>query len=133
QHLRRETSYLGGLSPSQLDDDLELAFTTAALCHDLGHTAFSHVLEKLLLPRGFRTHEDCTLALLRERDVGEQITKTGCDLEQVLQLLNLAHWIDGLCRLLSGTIDVDRWDYLMRDSAATGLVYGSYDLDWMIQ
>lgn len=132
QHLQRETHYTGNFSPSQLDGDLELAFTTAALCHDLGHTAFSHVLETILLPKDFRTHEDCTLALLRDREVGEQIRKIGCDLEQVLQLLTGAHWIDGLCRLLSGTIDVDRWDYLMRDAAAAGVVYGNYDLDWII-
>ncbi len=131
-HLRRETTYTGALSPSHLDPDLEFAFTTAALCHDLGHTAFSHVLETLLLPKNFRTHEDCTLALLREGEVGEQVTKIGCDLEQVLQLLTGAHWNDGLCRLLSGSIDVDRWDYLMRDAAAAGVVYGNYDLDWII-
>ena len=131
-HLQRETIYTGAFSPSQLDPDLELAFTTAALCHDLGHTAFSHVLETLLLPKDFRTHEDCTLALLREGQVGEQIKKIGCDLEQVVDLLTGTHWNDGLCKLLSGTIDVDRWDYLMRDAAAAGVVYGNYDLDWMI-
>src|SRR5581483_10415075 len=37
--LRREMTQTGNLSPSNLDADLELAFTTAALCHDLGHTA----------------------------------------------------------------------------------------------
>jgi HD superfamily phosphohydrolase len=84
------------------------------------------------LPKDFRTHEDCTLALLREGQVGEQIKKIGCDLEQVVDLLTGAHWNDGLCKLLSGTIDVDRWDYLMRDAAAAGVVYGNYDLDWMI-
>ena len=131
-HLRHEISYRGTLSPSQLDGDLELAFTTAALCHDLGHTAFSHVLETLLLPKDFKSHEDCTLELLREGRVGEEVNKL-CDLEQVLQLLAGTHWNDGLCKLLSGNIDVDRWDYVMRDAAAAGLVYGNYDLDWLIR
>lgn len=130
--LRSETGYSGLFSPSHLDADLELAFTTAALCHDLGHTAFSHVLERLLLPEGFRTHEDCTLALVNDGEVGKRIRDIGCDLDQVLQLLRGSHWNDGLCKLLSGHIDVDRWDYLLRDAAATGLVYGNYDLDRMI-
>jgi HD superfamily phosphohydrolase len=131
-HLRHEISYRGTLSPSQLDGDLELAFTTAALCHDLGHTAFSHVLETLLLPKDFRSHEDCTLELLREGQVGKEV-KNLCDFEQVVQLLAGTHWNDGLCKLLSGNIDVDRWDYVMRDAAAAGLVYGNYDLDWLIR
>jgi len=130
-HLRHETTYTGTLSPSLLDGDLELAFTTAALCHDLGHTAFSHVLETLLLPKDFRSHEDCTLELLREGQVGKEVGKL-CDFDQVTQLLGGTHWNDGLCKLLSGHIDVDRWDYVMRDAAAAGLVYGNYDLDWLI-
>jgi len=131
-HLRHEITYRGTLSPSQLDGDLELAFTTAALCHDLGHTAFSHVLETLLLPKDFRSHEDCTLELLLEGQVGKEVKKI-CDFEQVVQLLAGTHWNDGLCKLLSGNIDVDRWDYVMRDAAAAGLVYGNYDLDWLIR
>jgi hypothetical protein len=73
-HLQRETTHTGVFSPSELDADLELAFTTAALCHDLGHTAFSHVLETLLLPKDFRTHEDCTLALLSTTVVDKYAT-----------------------------------------------------------
>jgi uncharacterized protein len=132
RHLVHESRQTGLLSPSQLDNDLELAFTIGALCHDLGHTAFSHVLETLLLPEGFRSHEECTLALLGEGEVGRE-TKKLCDLEQVLQLLSGDHWNDGLCKLLSGQIDVDRWDYVMRDAAAAGLVYGNYDLDWLVR
>jgi uncharacterized protein len=133
--LKGETAYSGHFGPSTLDADLELAFTTAALCHDLGHTAFSHVLETLLLPRNFRSHEDCTLELLREGEVGKAIKQkfAGCDLDQVIDLLRGTHWNDGLCKLLSGQIDVDRWDYVMRDAAATGVVYGRYDLDWLIR
>jgi HD superfamily phosphohydrolase len=53
-------------------------------------------------------------------------------LDQVIDLLKGAHWNDGLCKLLSGQADVDRWDYVMRDAAAAGVVYGRYDLDWLI-
>lgn len=131
-HLKHEIGYTGMLSPSQLDSDLELAFAIAALCHDLGHTAFSHVLETLLLPNGFRSHEDCTRELLRVGEVGKRVSEV-CDFDQVLQLLAGTHWNDGLCKLLSGNVDVDRWDYVMRDAAAAGLVYGKYDLPWLIR
>lgn len=131
-HLKEENRHAGALSPSNFDPDLELAFAAAALCHDLGHTAFSHVLETLLLPKNFRSHEDCTRELLREGQVGKEVQNL-CDLEQVVQLLKGTHWNDGLCKLLSGNIDVDRWDYVMRDAAAAGLVYGNYDLDWLIR
>jgi uncharacterized protein len=85
-----------------------------------------------VLPKNFRSHEDCTLELLRERQVGKEVNNL-CDLDQVVQLLSGTHWNDGLCKLLSGNIDVDRWDYVMRDAAAAGLVYGNYDLDWLIR
>jgi HD superfamily phosphohydrolase len=130
--LLQQATYTGILNPSDLDEDLRLAFTTAALCHDLGHTAFSHVLEQILLPAGFRTHEDCTLELLQEGEVGKRIRNIGCDLEQVVQLLKGEHWFNGLCKLISGHVDVDRLDYLMRDAASAGVGYGNYDLDWMI-
>lgn len=130
--LRDATTSTGLLGPSDLDPELELAFTTAALCHDLGHTAFSHVLETLLLPKGFRSHEDCTLELLRRGGKVGKAIENRCDLVQVIDLLKSAHWNDGLCKLLSGQADVDRWDYVMRDAAAAGVVYGRYDLDWLI-
>jgi HD superfamily phosphohydrolase len=132
RHLRSQLSYSNLFSPSKLDDDLELAFTTAALCHDLGHTAFSHVLEPLLLPENLPSHEDCTLALLREGEVGRRIKTVVCDLEQVIDLLGLTHWHDILCKLISGPVDVDRWDYLLRDASGAGVVYGRYDLDRLI-
>jgi len=133
RHLRSLGETSGLFSPSDLDDDLRQAFVIAALCHDLGHTAFSHVLEQVLLPDGLRSHEACTLEILEgQTQVAKQISDSGCDLEQVIQLLRGVHWNDGLCKLLSGHVDVDRWDYLLRDAAAAGVVYGTYDLDWLI-
>ncbi len=133
RHLRSFASDLTEMSPSRLDVDLERAFAIAALCHDLGHTAFSHALERVLLPKGITSHEDCTLALLRDgSDVAHQIRQTDCDLEQVVQLLEGTHWVSGLCKLLSGPIDCDRWDYLIRDSKLAGVRYGVFDLNWMV-
>lgn len=132
-HLRALTSRSALLSPTELDDDLESAFIVAALCHDLGHTAFSHVLEQTLLPDALRTHEACTLKLLEaDTEIANLIKGAKVDIEQVTQLLKGTHWNDGLCKLLSGHIDVDRWDYLLRDAAAAGVVYGKYDLNWLI-
>ena len=119
--------------PSRLGKDQEKAFLSAALCHDIGHTAFSHALEPILLPEGVRTHEDCTLKLLLDDDLELRSIRKSCDPDEVVQLLKGDHWIDGLCKLLSGPIDVDRADYLLRDTRAAGLVYGLHDLDWMIR
>jgi len=132
RHLQDLAGELSG--PSRLDKDQERAFLAAALCHDVGHTAFSHALEPVLLPKGIRNHEDCTLELLGDEkiELRQSISKT-CDTDEVVQLLKGDHWIDGLCKLLSGPIDVDRADYLLRDTRAAGLVYGLHDLDWMIR
>lgn len=143
-HLRRLAEELVATSsPSSFDGDLLRAFQTAALCHDLGHTAFSHVFEPELLPEdspqpgqppeGLRKHEQCTLLLLRDSE--SQISKAirgWCDVDAVIQLLDRRHWVAGLCQLLAGEYDVDRWDYLLRDARATGVRYGQYDLQWMI-
>jgi HD superfamily phosphohydrolase len=135
---------LGTAAPSEFDENLERAFLAAALCHDIGHTAYSHALETVLLPAKtasenngtvptVRNHEDCTLLLLQaDLELTRRIREV-CDADQVLQFLKGDHWVDGLCKLLSGPIDVDRADYLLRDTRAAGLVYGLHDLDWMIR
>jgi uncharacterized protein len=133
QQIKILAAEFSDLSPSKLDDQLEKAFLIAALCHDLGHTAFSHTLETILLPKEFRTHEDCTAHLLStDTGIAKEIKNCGCDIEQVVQFLKGNHWVDGLCKLLSGNTDVDRWDYLLRDSQAAGVRYGIFDLNWMI-
>jgi HD superfamily phosphohydrolase len=119
--------------PSQFDESLERAFLAAALCHDIGHTAYSHALETVLLPENVRNHEDCTLLLLQsDLNLTSRIREV-CDIDQAVQFLRGDHWVDGLCKLLSGPVDVDRADYLLRDTRAAGLVYGLHDLDWMIR
>lgn len=134
QHLRslRDDLIQVTPSPSDLDDDLQNAFVSAALCHDLGHTAFSHALETVLLPKDFSSHEDCTLALIQGEPALAKEIAAHCDIDQVIQLLKGEHWVLGLCELLSGDFDVDRCDYLLRDAHAAGVVYGIFDLSWII-
>ncbi len=132
-HLRASADDLRGWMPSTLDEDLKRAFKIAALCHDLGHTPLSHLFEPMLLPEGAQGHEDCSLMLLKSsRDISTEINKW-CDIDEVIQLLDYKHPVLGLCDLISGDYDVDRWDYLLRDAHATGVRYGTYDLGWMIQ
>ena len=131
-YLKRSSNEFAEWSPSKLTPELRRVFNAAALCHDLGHTAFSHLFEPSLLPEGIPTHEDCTLKLITEGpEIAEQL-KNWCDRDQVVDLLRSKHWNLGLCSLLSGHVDVDRWDYLLRDAQGTGVRYGIFDLGWMI-
>ena len=108
------------------------AVRAAALLHDIGHGAFSHVIEPIL---GFH-HEDFTIeaVLSRETEVGKILRAFSPALPQ-----NVADIIAGtfrptaLAQLVSSQLDVDRMDYLLRDSLMTGAKYGIYDLEWIIK
>jgi HD superfamily phosphohydrolase len=52
---------------------------------------------------------------------------------RVADLIKGQHEVTFLARAVSGTFDVDRCDYLMRDAHATGVNYGRFDLDWLIR
>jgi hypothetical protein len=53
--------------------------------------------------------------------------------ERVAGLLSGNYRLGYLSQSVSGTLDVDRADYLLRDSHMTGVRYGLYDLDWLLQ
>ena len=134
EHLRTLSANAGTWwGPSRPTEDLKKVFQAAALCHDLGHTAFSHLFEPALLPHEVLTHEDCALAIVRENSEIAEKLKNWCDHVQLLDLLTSKHWHHALCSLVSGPhFDVDRWDYLLRDAHETGVSYGIYDLEWLI-
>lgn len=106
----------------------------AALLHDLGHGPFSHTFEGLFphLP----THESWTTRLVSDPGTRVHRVMRGLDSEmpqRVAELLAGQSPIPHLARAVSGTFDVDRCDYLMRDAYMTGVRYGSVDLDWLLQ
>ena len=108
-----------------------------ALLHDLGHAPFSHVTESLL-PAG-EVHEDRTLRLL-DRSVGRDsigavLAEGGAQLrDDVERCLDFHRPLDDpalrlVRETIAGPLGADRMDYLLRDSWATGVSYGIFDLD----
>src|SRR5262249_52248824 len=107
------------------------AARAAALLHDVGHGPFSHAMEKVLNVH----HEDITiLAVMSPETTLHQILKR----HSSEMPLRVAAIIEGtftpaaLAQLVSSQLDVDRMDYLLRDSLMTGAKYGLYDLEWII-
>jgi HD superfamily phosphohydrolase len=139
------------------------AVRLAMLCHDLGHMPLSHVSESIApaaatlhLPswvgavEGRATHEHFPAKILLDSSLSELIRRTFSRFQISPQLLVALitgaeapaglgfvekglDWTPLLRALVSGELDADRMDYLLRDSFYTGVNYGRYDLDWIIQ
>lgn len=98
---------------------IEDGVSYAALLHDLGHYPFSHTLEVL-----YQRHEENTRWALRHGEIGD-VVRERYSLEEFLGLLKHP--------LVSGDIDADRMDYLVRDAYYTGVAYGIADLDRLVR
>ncbi len=107
---------------------------SAALLHDIGHGPFSHLFEEAL-PQSPR-HEVWTERLLLdpESEVHRVLEAADPSLPaRVAELVRGEHHIKYLQHTVSGTFDVDRCDYLLRDAHFTGVSYGHFDLDWLLR
>lgn len=106
----------------------------AALLHDVGHAPFSHSAEELF--DGDIDHEEMTRRLLQLPELAEIFARwgDGVDAEAVARILGARG--EGVERLLaeivSSELDVDKMDYLLRDSLYCGVRYGSYDLERLL-
>jgi HD superfamily phosphohydrolase len=95
----------------------------AALLHDVGHGPYSHNVEELIHRETGHYHDDVA-DLLAEGEVGEVLRDHDLDPGAVAAL------VDGrgqYGQLVSGELDVDRMDYLVRDAHHTGVPYGTID------
>ncbi len=110
----------------------QTAVRVAALLHDIGHGAFSHVIETIL---NFH-HEQFTIeaVLSDETEVGRMLKDFSPQLaEDVAAIIRGDFRPMALAQLVSSQLDVDRMDYLLRDSLMTGAKYGIYDVEWIIK
>jgi HD superfamily phosphohydrolase len=98
----------------------------AILLHDAGHAPFSHALEKILIP-GIH-HE--TLSLLMMNVLNSAF---GGQLDIAIQIFTNKYHKRFLHQLVSGQLDVDRLDYLTRDSFFTGVSEGVIGYDRIIK
>lgn len=144
---------VGGLRPGE-QEIRDLA--VAALCHDTGHGPLSHAWEREVIRQGFDVkkwaeslgldpgqqnlvgltwHELVTQGLLawREGHLHQLLENHEQGFSGRLRSMLLGeYYIPYLPRLLKGDIDLDRADYLRRDTHQCGVAYGRYDLEWLI-
>ena len=94
------------------------AVEAAILMHDIGHGPFSHVLENILIP-GI-SHEDISLLMMEQinRDLGQR-------LNLAVSIFKDQYHKRFLHQLISSQLDMDRLDYLRRDSFFTGVTEGN--------
>jgi HD superfamily phosphohydrolase len=104
----------------------ELGAKIAILLHDIGHGPFSHALENELI-RGVH-HE--TISLLIIKRLNEEFEG---QLQTAIDIFTDKHPKRFLHQLVSGQLDVDRLDYLMRDSFFTGVAEGVIGYDRILK
>ncbi|PSP75525.1 phosphohydrolase [Halobacteriales archaeon QS_3_64_16] len=95
----------------------------AAICHDIGHGPYSHCLEELIYRRTGKYHDDVA-DLLSEGQIAAVLAAHDLDPGTVADLVRGE---GRLGQLISGELDVDRTDYLVRDAHHTGVPYGTID------
>lgn len=140
-HTRFEHSigvmYLAGLlseNPNlsqHLSGDEAQILRIAALLHDVGHGPFSHIFEHLLHKFLDKTHEDLTTWVVQKSEISDVLNRFGYDPEMVGKLaVGMLHksgkaFMDQVIR---SAVDVDKLDFIVRDTHHTGAAYGYVDI-----
>lgn len=138
-------------------DDYSIAdLALAALCHDLGHGPLSHAWEREIVGESFDREAWCQALGLDPSDavystakwhelVGQGLLSwPDGQLHRLLELqerdsskrigdlLAGRYYIPYMPRILSSDVDVDRADFIMRDTHHSGVAYGRFDLNWLL-
>ncbi|MEP7373537.1 MAG: HD domain-containing protein [Chitinophagaceae bacterium] len=110
----------------EISSEEELGAKVAILLHDIGHGPFSHALEEELISK---VHHE-TISILLMRKLNEEFNG---QLQTAIEIFTAKYPKHFLHQLVSGQLDVDRLDYLIRDSFFTGVAEGVVSYDRIIK
>ena len=125
-HLMHNALYELKQKGVEFSEEEEQAAKIAILLHDVGHGPFSHALESMVV----KDLEHETLSLM----IMEELNRTmGGKLTMAIEIFRNVYPKKFLHQLISGQLDVDRMDYLTRDSFFSGVIEGMIGCDRIIK
>jgi uncharacterized protein len=136
------------------NEDDQRKMRVAALLHDIGHYPYSHLMEFIDKDEKYRPtllakdspesppsakrdrypkHEKIgQLIITRREDITRALQNAGMDPDEIASIISGAHRNAAYNRLMHSSLDMDRMDYLVRDSMGTGVPYGRIDLNYLL-
>jgi len=125
-HLMHNALYELKQKGVEITEEEEQAAKIAILLHDIGHGPFSHALESLLVEN--LEHEALSLLIMKElnHDMKGRLS-------MAIEVFQNSHPKRFLHQLVSGQLDVDRMDYLTRDSFFSGVIEGMIGCDRILK
>lgn len=104
----------------------------AALLHDIGHYAFSHALEELEPARIPGDHEAMAARFFESAELRDALAPLGPDAAGAVFRIIRGEGSAPLRGLVSGSLDLDKMEYLCRDALFCGVPYGAADVDRLL-
>jgi len=114
-----------------LTEDEAQMIKIAALLHDVGHGPFSHIFEHLLVKFLNKTHEDMTTWIIQESELKDIISGLGYSPDSIGKLAVGSLHEPGkafMDQIIQSAVDVDKLDFIVRDTHHTGAEYGYVDI-----
>ncbi len=122
--------------------ELKLLLQTTALLHDIGHGPFSHAFESIINQK----HEEWSKKIIQDKDSNINkvilVVKDENTLSYIKNIEKFPQWISDILsgifplryitEIISSQLDVDRFDYLLRDAYMCGVDYAKFDLNWIL-
>jgi hypothetical protein len=130
---RRALDLLGRQGDLQAVNELDIRLIPlAGLLHDIGHYPFSHALEELQPARIPEHHEALASRFFADAEVGAALREVAADAASRVEQLIRGEAGGPLGGLVSGSLDLDKIEYLKRDAHFCGVPYGQVDVDRLL-